>query len=336
MKILFYDVRKIEFDFLSQNMSSDLEPYFINSPLDDRTFLDDKFSDCDAISVFVSSTLSRTALEKFKNLKYIFLRSTGHSNVDMNYCKEKNIYVFNVPEYGSSTVAEYAFGLILSLTKKINNSKEALIKGDVDSDDLMGIELKNKTIGIIGLGAIGRKILNIAHGFGMEVLANDIDQKGAYNYVELDELLEKSDFITINCPLTVHTKNLINKDAIAKMKRNAVLVNIARGEIVDTKALYFALVNNKIKGAALDVIECEEVLCQSYKTCLEYRNIKLACLKKYLFINKLLQLPNVIVTPHNAYNTKEANIRILKTTLYNIKQAPNIKLSSGAKNLVLI
>lgn len=336
MKILFYDVRKIEFDFLSQNMSSDLEPYFINSPLDDRTFLDDKFSDCDAISVFVSSTLSRTALEKFKNLKYIFLRSTGHSNVDMNYCKEKNIYVFNVPEYGSSTVAEYAFGLILSLTKKINNSKEALLKGDVDSDDLMGIELKNKTIGIIGLGAIGRKILNIAHGFGMEVLANDIDQKGAYNYVELDELLEKSDFITINCPLTVHTKNLISKDAIAKMKRNAVLVNIARGEIVDTKALYFALVNNKIKGAVLDVIECEEVLCQSYKTCLEYRNIKLACLKKYLFINKLLHLPNVIVTPHNAYNTKEANIRILKTTLYNIKQAPNIKLSSGAKNLVLI
>lgn len=336
MKILFYDVRKIEFDFLTENMTSNLEPYFISCPLDDRTFVDDKFLDCEALSIFVSSTLNREVLAKFKNLKYIFLRSTGHSNVDMNYCKEKNILVFNVPQYGSSTVAEYAFALILSLVKKINESKESLFNGDVDSFELMGMELKGKTIGIIGLGSIGRKILNIAHGFAMEVLAYDIEKKGAYNYVELDELLEKSDFVTLNCPLTSQTKNMINTNTLSKMKKTAILVNIARGEIVDTKALYFALINKKIQGAVLDVIECEEILCQSYKTCQEYRNIKLACLKKYLFIQKLIHLENVIVTPHNAYNTKEANMRILKTTMFNIKQVINEQLNSGVKNLVLI
>ncbi len=336
MKILFYDVRKLEFEYLSENMNSDLEPYFIELPLDKNTFVDEKFLDCDALSVFVSSTLERCVLEKFKNLKYIFLRCTGYSNVDIDYCKENNILVFNVPQYGSSTVAEYSFSLILTLAKKIHESKAAILDGSIDVNNLMGIELKNKVIGIVGLGSIGRKILNIAHGFGMEVLANDIEQKGAYNYVELDELLEKSDFITINCPLTPKTRGMFNRETILKMKKSAILINIARGEIVDTQALYYALINNKIAGAALDVIECEEVLCKLYKTCQEFRNIEQACLKKYFFIQKMLKMPNVIITPHNAYNTKEANMRILKTTLYNIKQTTNLEFNSGVKNLVLL
>ena len=336
MKIIFYDIKKFEYDYLIQNMYSFLEPYFITCPINENTYVDEKMKDCEAISIFVNSVLNKETLPKFKNLKYIFLRSTGYSNVDIEYCKENNILIFNVPQYGSSTVAEYAFSLILNLTKKINEAKTSILKGDIDSGSLMGIELKGKTIGIVGLGSIGRKILNIAHGFGMEVIAYDIIKKGAYNYVDLNELLEKSDFITLNCPLTSQTKHLINKEALEKMKKNAILINVARGEIVDTKALYFALINNKIQGAALDVIECEEVLCQSYKTCQEYKNIKSVCLKKYFFIQKLLQLPNVIITPHNAYNTKEATTRILNTTLYNIKQTINIELNSSVKNLILL
>ena len=336
MKILFYDIRKIEFEYLTQNMPSSLEPYFINYPLNETTYIDEKMIDCEALSVFVSSTLNKDVLEKFKNLKYIFLRSAGYSNVDLAYCKNNNILIFNAPQYGPSSVAEYAFSLILNLSKRIDESKNALLSGEIDANNLIGIELKNKIIGIIGLGSIGRKILNIAHGFNMEVLAYDIEQKGAYNYVELDELLEKSDFITINCPLTPQTKHLINKDSFSKMKKSAILVNVARGEIVDTKELYLALINKKIKGAALDVIECEEILCNSYLKCEKYKNIKISCLKKYLFIQKLLKLPNVIITPHNAYNTYEANVRILKTTLFNIKQILNNELNSGVKNLVLL
>ncbi len=336
MKILFYDTRKNEFEYLTQNMPSQLEPYFINSPIGEYSYIDDNYLDCEAISIFVNSTLNSEILSKFKNLKYIFLRSTGYSNVDINYCKENNIMIFNVPQYGSSTVAEYAFALILSLVKKIYEAKNSILEGAVEREELTGFDLKNKIMGIIGLGSIGRKILNIAHGFGMEVIANDIEQKGAYKYVDLDELLEKSDFVTINCPLTSQTKGMINKEAIAKMKRTAFLINIARGDIVDTQALYRAVIDKKIQGCALDVFECEEVLCETYSTCQKYRNIEEVCLKKYFFIDKLSKLPNVIITPHNAYNTYEANQRILKTTLYNIKQVLNNELNSGVKNLVLI
>ena len=170
----------------------------------------------------------------------------------------------------------------------------------------------------------------------MDVLIYDVVKKGAYNFVELNELLENSDIVVLSCPLNPQTMNLIDKDTISKMKKTSLLINVARGEIVNTKDLYFALVNNKIQGAGLDVIECEEVLCQAYKTCQEYSSIKQVCLKKYFFIQKLLQLPNVIITPHNAYNTKEANKKILDTTLFNIKQMQNIDSNPSVKNLVLI
>ena len=168
----------------------------------------------------------------------------------------------------------------------------------------------------------------------MEVLAYDVKKIGAYNFVELDELLEKSDIISINCPLNSITKNLINKETLAKMKKESIIINTARGEIINTQDLYNALINNKIKGAALDVIECEEVLCQTHKKCSQNNFLKTHCLKKFFFIQKMLQLPNVIITPHNAYNTKEAQTRILNITLENIKSSFN--LSASAKNLVLL
>jgi len=127
---------------------------------------------------------------------------------------------------------------------------------------------------------------------------------------------------------------LINKNALSKMKKEAIIINTARGEIINTIDLYNALVTKKIKGAGLDVIECEEILCKNYAKCNENINLKHFCLKKYLFIQKLMQLPNVIITPHNAYNTKEAQDRILNITLENIKSSFDI--NSSTKNLVLI
>lgn len=334
MKILFYDTKKIELDYLLEKIPNTIEPYFFKNVLNSSTYIDEKYLNCDALSVFVSSSLDSEVLSKFKNLKFIFLRCVGFSNVDLKYCKENNIYVFNTPNYGNSTVAEYVFALALTLSKKIPQAKENIINGDINQDTLRGVELYSKTIGVIGVGAIGRKVINIAHGFGMDVLAYDVIKNGAYNFVELDELLKKSDFISINCPLNEKTRNLIDKIAISKMKRNAILINTARGEIVDTQALYYALIENKIKGAALDVIECEEYFCQSWKKCNNCTELKDICLKKFFFIQKMLQLPNVIITPHIAYNTKEAQERILDITLKNISSSFNI--SYGANNLVLI
>lgn len=334
MKIIFYDIKKSELNYLTEKSIDNFEAYFFKNPLNNSTYIDEKYLDTEALSVFVTSELNNNVLAKFKKLKFIFLRCVGYSNIDLSYCKENNIHIFNTPNYGNSTVAEYTFALILALSKKIIETKNALLKGEIEEENLRGIELFSKTIGVIGVGAIGRKVINIAHGFGMDVLAYDTNRAGAYNFVELDELLKKSDFISINCPLNQKTKYLIDKIAISKMKRNAIIVNTARGEIIDTQALYYALIEKRIKGAALDVIECEEYLCHNWKKCEQNSNIKEVCLKKFFFIHKMLQLPNVIITPHNAYNTKEALYRILDITLSNIYSALNF--NSGAKNLVLI
>lgn len=334
MKILFYDVKKIELDYFLEKNTEDIESYFFKNLINESTYVDEKYLDCDALSVFVSSVLNKEVLSKFKNLKFIFLRSVGYSNVDLEYCKQNKIYVFNTPNYGNSTVAEYAFSLLLTLSKKIFQAQNAIKTGNIEQENLRGVELFQKTMGVIGVGAIGRKVINIAYGFGMDVLAYDINKTGAYNFVELDELLKKSDFISINCPLNEKTKNLIDKIAISKMKKNAIIINTARGEIIDSEALYYALAEGKIKGAALDVVQCEEYLCQNYKKCNKNLEIKSTCLKKFFFNQKLIQLENVLVTPHNAYNTIEAQKRILDITIENIKTSFNI--SCSAKNLVLI
>ena len=334
MKILFYDMGNFELDYFLDKIPSNIEPIFFKKPLNISTYVDEKHTGAEALSVFVSSDLSKDVLSRFKNLKYIFLRCVGFSNVDLNYCKENNIFVFNTPNYGNSTVAEYAFTLILMLSKKIIKSKNDLQEGKTERDEITGIELFQKTLGVVGAGSIGKEIINIAKGFKMDVLVFDLKQNGDYNFVSFDELLEKSDFVVISCPLTEFTRKMFNKEAISKMKKTALLVNVARGEIVDTEALYVALINKKLFGAGLDVVECEEILCESYKKCSENDNFKEHCLKKYFFIQKLMQLENVIITPHNAYNTLDAQKRILDMTLENIKSSFDIK--SGTKNLVLI
>ena len=234
MKVLFYDIKNYELNFLLDKIPSNIEPYFLKTTLNSSTYINENHLNTDAISCFVNSELNEKILSKFKNLKFIFLRSVGFSNVDLDYCKQRNISVFNTPNYGNSTVAEYVFSLLLSLCKKINYAQNSLKQGIVQEDELTGIELQGKVFGIIGVGAIGRKVINIAHGFQMEVLAYDVEQKGAYNFVSFDELLEKSDVISLNCPLNASTKGLINKNALSKMKKEAIIINTARGEIINT------------------------------------------------------------------------------------------------------
>ena len=334
MKILFYDIDNIELEYFLNNSLNVVEPYFFKIPLNKKTYIDKKYSNAEAISVFVQSELSKEVLEQFKELKFIFLRSTGYSHVDLKFCKENNIKVFYVPEYGSDSVAEYVFALLFNISRNVTKASSDLKNGNIDKEELTGYELKNKNIGVIGAGAIGKRVLDIAQAFKMNTFTYDIAKDGNYNYVSLDKLLNLSDFVVLCCPLNDSTKYLINRNTINKMKTNAVLINVSRGEVVEVESIYDAIVNKKLKGAGLDVIECEQTLCMKYKDCNKKYEIKANCAKKYLFSSKLLQMDNIIITPHIAYNTYEAKNKIVKTTIENIKSVFDI--NSGTKNLILL
>jgi D-lactate dehydrogenase len=230
----------------------------------------------------------------------------------------------NVPGYGDATVAEYAFGLLLALTRKIYQAADQIKEtGSFSLEGLRGMDLEGKTIGIIGTGRIGKHAIRIAQGFSMQVLAHDLfpdlgyaKEKG-FSYVSLDELLKSSDVISLHAPLTEKTTHLINTENIGKIKKGAYLINTARGGLVDTDALTTALQHGILVGAALDVLEEEgetkdELLfAKGHPKAEELRII--------LENHALMQMPNVLVTPHNAFNTREALERILKTTIENIK-----------------
>lgn len=240
--------------------------------------------------------------------------STGIDHIDNDYCYKKNIKVLNLTQYGKVTVAEYQFALLLNLTRKINITQNSVREKGLNKDGLEGIDLYHKTIGIIGYGNIGKHVSKIAKGFGMKVIVNTrtinkaLEKKDNITYVSLEELCKQSDIISINVPLTEKTYHLINKELLSIMKNEVIIINTARGKVIDTDNLIEFLENKKIKLAALDVLEGEKYLKGDFCDIKD----KEKTVNNY---NKLINLPNVIVTPHNAYNTKEANSRICSETI---------------------
>ena len=260
---------------------------------------------------FIHLELNKATLEKLPNLKLIATMSTGFDHIDIDACKEKNIAVANVPDYGSNTVAEQTLALILAISRKIPQSIQSTQAGSFDCTDLEGFDLKGKTLGVIGSGKIGLEVIKRAKAFDMEVISYDVvhnkeavHQLG-FSYVELDELLQKSDIITMHAPYNQHTHHLLNGDNMKQIKKGAVLINTSRGGLVDTNALLFLLENKTISAVALDVIEGEKD--------------EMSLDKQPPEIKKLVQMDNVFITPHNASNTREARERILQTTIENIR-----------------
>ncbi|MHA1540830.1 MAG: NAD(P)-dependent oxidoreductase [Alphaproteobacteria bacterium] len=320
MKIAFFDSRKLTENYIRQNSNKNWEMVFFNS-----AFLSSKQSakikDIGIISGEVSSAFNSKTLSKFQNLKAIATRSTGLDHIDLDYCKKKKIKVFSVPHYGKSTIAEFTFTLLLSLIRKLADGKEMLDELRVEQCDLCGSDLADKTIGVIGLGDIGSNVAKIANGFGMKVLGCDpfVSKKSKVKMVELNDLLEQSDIITLHCPATKKTKNMLNKTAFSKMKKNAILINTARGSLINTEALYDAILSKRIAGAGLDVADEERFLFSS-PTVSDVKKLSKKELETAFLNQKLLQMEEVIITPHMAFNTKEAKIKILKTTIKNIKE----------------
>lgn len=317
--IIFYDVKQYERNFFEKELYEDYNLQFKENSLLQDTKLSVIEENAEIISVFTASRLTKEVLSKFKNLKLILTRSVGYSHIDLDFCKIKGITVLNTPHYGDYTVAEFTFGILLNLIRRICYGVNELKQGDM-YPETFGMELYSKTIGIVGTGAIGSKIVKIAKGFSMNVICYDvnenIDLKNEFyvKYADLNTLCKLSDFITLHAPFNSKTYHLINKDKLLLMKENVVIVNTARGELIDTEALYNALIDGKIKGAALDVLEFEEVISNKRPA----ENLNLKNLRTSLINNKLLNLPNVIATPHIAYDTKEAVERILNTTIENL------------------
>lgn len=280
------------------------------------------YDDCQIISVFVHSELiDNKKLDLFSNLKIIATRSTGFNHIDLTYCKKRGISVLNVPSYGEATVAEFTFGLLLNLSRKIILSRDAMACGRVCLDDYLGFDLMGKTIGVIGTGSIGRHVIKLAEGFGMHVLAYDIYPKEdlkQYYVSSLDELYLRADIISLHVPSTRENFHLLNQDAFSKMKNGVLILNTARGDLIDTQALYLALKCGKVAGAGLDVLENEDFLLHDDIITSQKISDSEFLLDSAMNL-KLLQFKNVIATPHVAFNTYDAIMRINSVTLENIQ-----------------
>lgn len=320
-KIIFYDTTELDKQQLTDGLSvTDHQWEFVDDEITNKNIN----PDAEIISVFVSCTVTREMIEAMPKLTLICCRSTGYNNIDLSAAKERNITVVNVPVYGDATVAEYAFTMLLALTRKL----EAVLESEHEQfhpPELTGVDLSGKTFGVIGAGSIGQKALKIANGFSMRTLAHDpfpkegLDQELGFSYVSLDELLAQSDFISLHVPYNKDTHHLIGKHQLSAMKAGAIIINTARGALINTPALIEALSTGHLGGAALDVIEGEKLLnLEEELALIESGETEDDTLRRSVEISALKKMPNVIVSPHNAYNTTGAIGRINGTTVQNI------------------
>ena len=322
MKIAFFQIEDWEIDHIKQELAGH-DLFFTKDKLSAESLPEQR--DFDVISVFVGSSVDSNVLAALPNLKLITTRSTGFDHIDLAMVQSAGIATGYVPGYGDNTVAEFAFGLVLALSRKIYESVDRLRETGVYSYvGLRGFDLQGKTMGVVGTGRIGQHVIRIAKGFGMQVIATDAFPKAelatelGFEYVPFDDLLGRSDVISLHVPYLPSTHHLINMANIGKIKKGALLINTARGAIVETEALVKALDSGILGGAGLDVLEEEGVLVEG-KTLVLYGHPEAHNLKTALANHVLIDMPNVLVTPHNAFNTQEALQRILDTDVCNIQ-----------------
>jgi D-lactate dehydrogenase len=316
MKIAFF-YKSDEVLELLKNYFPDNEVSFFNEKLSEGSI--DKLKEFEILSVFVDSEVNKNIIDGLPNLKFITTRSTGYDHIDYKYAETKGIKVSNVPIYGSSTVAEFTFALLLNLSRKINQASRQLKEGgDFEiPDQLEGFDLEGKTMGVIGTGKIGKNVIRIAKAFNMKVLAYDLHpdinfaKENNFEYKNFDEVISGSDIITLHAPYTKENHHLINKENIFKMKKGVYIINTARGELIDTEALLLGIDEGIIRGVGLDVLEGERDFKKGDKI-------------------SILDKPNVIITPHIAFYSREAMERIMQTTVENIKGF----MSGNLQNLV--
>ncbi|MDP2175207.1 MAG: 2-hydroxyacid dehydrogenase [Bacteroidota bacterium] len=317
MKIAFFSIFGFDKPFFEKLKSEQHEMVFFNEQLNKCTAQLAK--GFDAIALFTSDTVNEDVLRLLHNygVKYIALRSVGFDHVDLQTASELNIRVANVPEYSPYAIAEHTVAMILALNRKLILADNRVKRHDFSLGGLTGFDLNGKTVGIIGTGKIGSVLTKILNGFSCHLIAYDICEveslKTNYGlkYTSLDELCQTSDIISLNLPLNKDTKHLINAHQIAMMKNGVMLINTARGGIVDTQAVIDAIKSGKIGSYGMDVYEFEKGVFFFDKSETPLQDDTLALLTTF---------SNVLITSHQAFLTNEALEGIAKTTINNINQ----------------
>lgn len=285
-----------------------------------------------AISCFVNDTLTAAVLDKLKEfgVNLILLRSAGYNHIDLEHARKLNIKVARVPNYSPYSVAEHAAGLILTLNRKLHRSFVRVKEGNFLLNDLLGFDLYQKTVGVVGTGKIGSKFCAIMQGFGCKIIAHDpvksssLEANGVH-YVTFETVLAESDIISLHCPLNEKTYHMIDKKALRLMKSSVMLINTSRGALLDTKAIIEALKNSAIGSLGIDVYEEEETLF--------FRDLSDKPIQDLQFA-RLLTFPNVFITAHQAFFTEEALENIAATTLENLRLSES-QLCEGHENFLI-
>lgn len=310
-KIAFFDTKPYDKEVFDEE-NTHYEMVYFESKLNEKTARLAQGFDC--VCAFVNDDINQKVIDTLyeNGIRLIALRSAGYNNVDLKAAQDK-ITIVRVPSYSPHSIAEHAFSLLQTLNRKIHRAYIRTRDFNFSLVGMNGIVLYQKTIGIVGVGAIGRAMIQIAKGYGMRVVCFDPhpDESLGVEFVDLDTLFKESDVISLHCPLTKATYHMINKDSIAKMKKGVYFINTSRGALVDTASLLDALNEGKIRGAGLDVYEEEEDL---------FFEDKSLTIVKDNILSLLISRPNVIVTSHQAFLTDESLTQIARTTFDNLDQ----------------
>ena len=330
-KIAFFSTQPYDRQFFDNKSDRHQIEYF-ESRLKRRTV--DLAKGYDGICAFVNDHLHAEVLQGLADngVKLVALRSAGFNHVDLKAAEKAGIRVMRVPAYSPEAVAEHAVALILTLARKTHKAYNRVRDGNFSLDKLMGFTVKNRTIGVIGTGQIGRAFCNIMLGFGCRVVAYDkypsdeMKNKGV-EYLELDQVLSESDILSLHCPLTPETHHLMREDTLSKMKKGAMLVNTGRGKLVNTSAVINSLKKEHLGSLAIDVYEEEEKLF--------FRD-----LSDYVIpdeqIAQLMIFPNVLITAHQGFFTRESMEEIARITIKNFDDFEDDKKSDNEVNCELI
>jgi D-lactate dehydrogenase len=326
MKIIIYSTKDYERSYLQMANKMNHELTCAEEALNLKTAALAKGHE--AAVVFTGDDVSISVVDALhkSGVKYIAIRAVGYDNIDIKRANELGIKVANVPEYSPYAIAEHAVALMLALNRKLILADKQVHHHNFTVDNLVGYDIHQKTVGIIGTGRIGKVMASILHGFGCKLLGYDIEENKEiaekYNleYVDLKTLCRSSDIITLHTPLNTATKYLINKDMLDEMKPGVMLINTARGAVINTEYVIEALENGKIGYLGIDVYEKEKGIFFY-----DYSKNKISD----EMLKKLMSYPNVIITPHQGFATNEALSNIAVTTFYNISCWANSKITEN-------
>ena len=313
IKVAFFDAKEYDRQsFMNSNKDEEFEILYLETRLSENTC---KLADgYDGVCVFVNDDVNSVVIDKLAamGVKLIALRCAGYNNVDIEYAYGK-IHIVRVPAYSPYAVAEHAMALLLASIRRIHKAYIRTKDFNFSLNGLTGFDLHGKTVGVVGTGKIGRIFIDICRGFGMRVIAYDKfpAKDSGIEYVTLDELWEKSDIISFHCPLTDENRHMVNAESIAKMKKGVALINTSRGALIDSEALLEGIKQRQIGAACLDVYEEESnVFFHDYSNHIVNDDV----------LARLISMPNVIVTSHQAFLTNEALANIADTTLDNVRE----------------